>query len=131
MTIHHLHHLSHLQHLHHTSTAMASEAGQIDPCVSTKKGPSLEGQTISVLVGKDESEFNVHEELICGGSPFFRNAMKKEWAAMRSEARKIRLPDHDPRTFRIYMQWLYCKQLPVRNDNLPHSIKTIVWEYES
>ncbi|KAF2501382.1 hypothetical protein BU16DRAFT_435848, partial [Lophium mytilinum] len=61
----------------------------------------------------------VHEELICAHSPFFKNAMKPEWAEMRSDPRAVHMPDDDAEAFELYMQWLYVKHLPIRDDESP------------
>ncbi|KAF2998517.1 hypothetical protein E8E13_004340 [Curvularia kusanoi] len=68
----------------------------------------LDSPVIRVVVG-DESftkDFFVHEALICSYSPFFQNAMKKEWK--ESEERKVTLPEDEPNVFLTYMKIIYA-----------------------
>ena len=67
---------------------------------------------ITVDVGKEGSKFPVHGAVIRRSSKFFDNAMKKDWAASRLDARTVTLVDEDPAIFKIYLHWLYFKTFP-------------------
>lgn len=51
----------------------------------------------------------VHEDLICDVSEFFKAACKKEWtpAEGQGKERVIPLPEHEPNTFRWYLESIY------------------------
>jgi hypothetical protein len=53
--------------------------------------------------------FNVHKNLLLQ-SPFFANALKPEWAAMR-EGDPMDLTDEMSTIFKAYVQWLYSQQV--------------------
>jgi hypothetical protein len=68
--------------------------------------------TITVNVGAEELKFPVLEVVIRKSSTFFDNAMKPEWASSRAEPRLVDLTDQDPEIFKIYLHWLYFKNVP-------------------
>jgi hypothetical protein len=53
--------------------------------------------------------FHVHKDVL-NQSPFFNNALKPEWTAMR-DGRPIEIPDHMPVIFEMYDKWLYSHVL--------------------
>ncbi|KAF2814823.1 uncharacterized protein BDZ99DRAFT_549035 [Mytilinidion resinicola] len=77
-----------------------------DPRVPPDRAISVNGPMIAVIVGDgdEKTTFYIHEELICTHSNFFKNAMKPEWAEMRSDPRSVHLTDDD------------AEHLPVRVD---------------
>lgn len=70
---------------------------------------------MDVIVGAEEVCFTVSENLLCASSEFFQKAMSKNWNG--STTRQVRLKFIEPDTFHIYVNWLYCKTLPVRIDS--------------
>ncbi|OCL05222.1 hypothetical protein AOQ84DRAFT_441594 [Glonium stellatum] len=76
--------------------------------------PRLGYQSIIVRVGDetDRTDFSVHEDLICGRSRFFANAMRHDWK--EAEDRVVPLPDDLPSTFAVYRTWLYSGLLASR-----------------
>ena len=62
-------------------------------------------QTITVLVGEKEQSFIVHQDIICASSEFFRAAVSKGW--QEEETKTVRLREHSPAAFKIYLEWLY------------------------
>lgn len=76
---------------------------------------SLNGRSIEVIVGSSSPiTFSVHENLICSSSDFFNKAIQGDWK--ESGERLIRLREHSPDVFMIYLHWLYYHTLPVRID---------------
>lgn len=59
--------------------------------------------------------FYIHEHLVCTASEFVNRAVGKNWSG--SQTRSVRLVDHDPEIFHVYVHWLYRKSLPVRLDS--------------
>ena len=79
---------------------------------------------ISVAVGTPATLFVVHKDLICTNSPFFKAACSSWWP--RPKGQPIKLPDHKPRTFQLYCDWLYSPSSSLRAaaeavDGLPDS----------
>ena len=61
-------------------------------------------------VGPDNpTDFHVHRELLCDNSPFFTNALKKEWTG--DNDRIFELPDDEPEIIEIYVTWLYSNRI--------------------
>ncbi|PTB42335.1 uncharacterized protein TrAFT101_008577 [Trichoderma asperellum] len=80
------------------------------------KSLDLRGRTLTVTVGStDPVTFSVHEHLICRTSDYFKTAMKAYWDTSTSGS--VTLKEEDPEVFEVYLHWLYCETLPVRNDS--------------
>ena len=59
--------------------------------------------------------FYIHEHLVRTASRFVNTAVSEHWSG--SQTRSVRLVDHDPEIFHVYVHWLYRKSLPVRLDS--------------
>lgn len=55
---------------------------------------------MTAVVGTEKKEYNVHEQILCANSPFFKAAFEEEWAEGRE--RTIPLPEDDPEVFELY-----------------------------
>lgn len=73
-------------------------------------------QDIVVLVGKDETRFVVHQNLICERSDFFRAACEGDWR--ESSEKVVRLPEADIEPFSIYVAWLYTSNVDASSELL-------------
>jgi len=70
---------------------------------------------IQVGTGAGVHHFHIHQDLICGQSPFFRAALNGDWK--ESKERKVKLPEDDPDAFHLYSNWLYHNTLISNNDS--------------
>ncbi|KAF1843670.1 uncharacterized protein K460DRAFT_357369 [Cucurbitaria berberidis CBS 394.84] len=68
--------------------------------------------TITVGTGAEAVKFPVHEAVARKSSAFLDNAMKPEWASPKADPRDIQLVDEDPELFKVYLHWLYFKNMP-------------------
>ena len=59
------------------------------------------------MVGAQQEQFTVHQDMICDRSPFFKAACSKGW--VEHEARKVNLPDESPEIFQAYLDWAYSQ----------------------
>ena len=69
---------------------------------------------IIVIVGQEEKEFMVHENVICGASEFFKVACSRPWK--ESTERKVRLPEQPSDSFTMFLHWLYNGELELWED---------------
>ncbi|KAF2827589.1 hypothetical protein CC86DRAFT_405708 [Ophiobolus disseminans] len=79
-------------------------------CIS--KGISFDAPSmLTVRVGKGPKpkEFIVHESFLTSHSEFFRRAMNGKWA--ETESRIVKLPKDNPRTFAVYLNFIYTGRL--------------------
>ena len=53
--------------------------------------------------------FSLHKSLAVRESAFFEKAFSKEWK--ESEENEVRLPDHEPEHFKVFLQWLYTRRI--------------------
>jgi hypothetical protein len=61
----------------------------------------LSGRTIDVAVDDEKETYSVHENFVCGSSPFFDRAMTGTWRD--SLERAVQLPDEEPEIFALYV----------------------------
>ncbi|KAJ8115591.1 hypothetical protein OPT61_g2801 [Boeremia exigua] len=74
----------------------------------------VDSPSIHVLVGScdEKKQFVVHEDLIKRSSPFFANAMGRDWK--ESCERTVPLPDDEPAVFSLYLKRIYTGTLPIQ-----------------
>ncbi|KAK3646340.1 hypothetical protein LTR56_003100 [Elasticomyces elasticus] len=60
--------------------------------------------TVNILVGEEETPFNVHIDTITFKSQFLTTACKKHWL---KDDKTIRLPDIEADIFKLYAHWAY------------------------
>jgi hypothetical protein len=63
------------------------------------------GAPLTIVVGKDEREFHIGEDLICSKSEFFKAACPEEKLVSKM-GRVITLDQEDPNIFTIFHKWL-------------------------
>ena len=69
---------------------------------------------ITVFVGPEEQNFDIHKSLACHRSEFFKIACNGSWAESDGV---IRLPEQDVPTFKYFIHWLYTQRLGGYFDN--------------
>ncbi|KAK4958107.1 hypothetical protein LTR10_004532 [Elasticomyces elasticus] len=72
-------------------------------------------KTLRVLVGANEEEFMVYEDIITERSPFFAAAAAARWKSTLTP--DITLPEDKPGIFSDYLQCLYMGTVPKDNDH--------------
>jgi hypothetical protein len=55
---------------------------------------------VTVLVGKEEKRFTLHQDAVCANSKFFKAACSKRWR--EGQERTVRLPEAQPDIFKLY-----------------------------
>jgi len=70
---------------------------------------SFESKITTLVVGVDEREYQVHQDLLSSNSPYFTAAVKEEWK--EGQQRRIPLPDDSPAAVDLYIQWLYSSRI--------------------
>ncbi|CAO2658419.1 Nn.00g061420.m01.CDS01 [Neocucurbitaria sp. VM-36] len=68
----------------------------------------------TVLIGRDEEKFIIHEELLTYHSDFFRAALTGTFK--EAEEKSVRLKYEDTNTFEVFVHWLYHQRLPNEDD---------------
>ncbi|KAL8781646.1 MAG: hypothetical protein Q9213_005911 [Squamulea squamosa] len=74
----------------------------------------LNGEIVTVLVGKAETPFNFHRDLLTSKSSFFNAALSGSWK--EATEGKIRLVEEDERVFSAYVLWVYNQDWIARRD---------------
>lgn len=65
---------------------------------------------ITVLVGREEQQFILYQDVVCAKSKFFRAACSKKWR--EGQEKIVRLPEVQPDVFKAYCGWLYSGRCP-------------------
>ncbi|KAH7094876.1 hypothetical protein FB567DRAFT_600559 [Paraphoma chrysanthemicola] len=94
------------------SNTSGSQKSEVTSMATTSSAylPNIKCDVVQVLV-QGGTLISVHENVLLQ-SPFFRNALKPEWVAMR-DGKPIDLSDVDSDLFATYVQWLYTHQVAV------------------
>lgn len=82
---------------------------------------------IVVLVSVTEQRFTVHKDIICTKPKFFTAACRKSWPEGRVKV--VRLPEVEPTTFQLYLDWVYSDNIATESNGLPESHKPLVKLY--
>lgn len=70
--------------------------------------------SITVLVGEEETQFVLHKTFVSNHSEFFNKACNSEWK--ESIEAVVRLPEIEPHVFGVYIGWLYTGCIDVSKD---------------
>ena len=62
---------------------------------------------VTLLVGEKETPFNVHMDLLCKASPFFKSAFMGVGDFQETSTKSMKLPEDDPATMDRLIQWIY------------------------
>lgn len=66
-------------------------------------------------VGNPATVISIHKDLLCQYSEFFRGALEGKFK--EAEERKVNVPDVTPRTFAVFMSWLYTQTIKTPDDD--------------
>lgn len=66
------------------------------------------GSTVIILVGPKEHRFEIHKDLLCQKSAFFKTACS---GSFKEAEGVVRLPDQDADIFKYFVHWLYTEKL--------------------
>jgi len=72
----------------------------------------LSRSVVDIYVGPKNTQWTLHEKLLCYHSPFFR----KIFYAKGSKVTTYGLPDEEDVTFKALVGWLYSSHLPIPNN---------------
>ena len=79
---------------------------------------------VTVLVGSQETRFDLHRGLLCASSDFFRAVITSDFKERAQN--EIKFPEQDVKIFRFFVHWLYTGRL--RGFYYPETIKPTVQE---
>jgi len=67
------------------------------------------GGVVKISIGPDKKMYNVHKNLICHHSEYFRTAYNGHWKEAEDG---VALDDINPAVFNIFVHWLYAQEVP-------------------
>lgn len=85
---------------------------------SAKHGRLLSRSMVSIYVGSENTQWTLHEKLLCHHSPFFR----KIFYAKGSNTQSFGLPEEEDATFKLFVGWLYSSTLPAPREESDLSV---------
>ncbi|KAK3658478.1 hypothetical protein LTR56_001889 [Elasticomyces elasticus] len=103
----------------HTGSPEATPAEEARHVKRTKRFRSSFSDTVTILAGKDEAPFIVHQDTISQKSDFLTAACKHDWI---NEAKTVPVPEIEPCTFKLYAHWAYTDgiDLDILDDDEEH-----------
>ncbi|KAL1622851.1 hypothetical protein SLS54_004871 [Diplodia seriata] len=110
-----------------------------DSCPTAKKAPAngvkkrsaltpttFKSGIIEVVVGKNQQKYDIHKDILCSCSPFFRKACNGNWKEAREH--RVELPEDTPEYFDVYVQWLYSGQLLLKHEVEENDYQVVDWD---
>ncbi len=79
---------------------------------------------VTVLVGSQETRFELHKGLLCASSDFFKAVITSDFK--ERDQNEIKLPEQDVKIFRFFVHWLYTGRL--RGFYYPKTLKPSLQE---
>ena len=76
---------------------------------------------VTLLVGEEETPFNIHMDLLCKASPFFNSAFMGAGNFKETSTKSMKLPEDDAATMDRMIQWIYFGCYPVDSEIEPKS----------
>jgi hypothetical protein len=67
------------------------------------------GEVVTISIGRKKRLYQVHMDLICHHSEYFRTAYNGRW---RESEEGVVLTDIEPEMFNIFLHWLYTQKYP-------------------
>lgn len=67
------------------------------------------GEMVAVFIGPDKIRHDIHKDLICHHSDYFRRVYNGSWKEVHEG---VTLPDVEPEIFNIFVNWLYSQVVP-------------------
>lgn len=71
---------------------------------------------VTLLVGGEETPFNIHMDLLCKASPFFKSAFMGAGTFKETSEKSMKLPEDDPAVIDRLIQWIYFGCYPVDSE---------------
>jgi BTB/POZ domain len=77
----------------------------------------MTSEMVKIYVGPEGKEYNLHKELLCDRSSFFKAAFRNKFK--EGQENKMTLPADSPEAFDIFVRWIYGSALtPISADHL-------------
>ena len=74
----------------------------------------MRDEVVAVYVGYDKRPFQIHKQLLCSKSTYFKAAF--EGSFKEASEKKLHLLDEDPNIFQFYAIWIYNPHLEIRGN---------------
>jgi hypothetical protein len=62
---------------------------------------------VDIFVGSEKQRFYVHKNILCAHVPYFEKMFCSQF--LESEQQSAKLPEEDPATFGLLLEWVYGK----------------------
>ena len=79
---------------------------------------------VTVVVGSEETRFDLHKGLLCASSDFFKSAITGDFK--ERDQNEVKLPEQDVKIFKFFVHWLYTRRL--RGFYYPETMKPSLQE---
>ncbi|KAJ4285972.1 hypothetical protein N0V90_013538 [Kalmusia sp. IMI 367209] len=82
---------------------------------------------VAVMIGREATTFSVHEKLLRSESDYFKASLRNDWVEGKNEM--IILDDVKPKTFRVFVNWLYHREIMLDRDSRVNQTWTLIDVY--
>ncbi|KAI4616874.1 hypothetical protein J4E83_006456 [Alternaria metachromatica] len=78
-------------------------------------GIATTGEIVTIFVGPEKKRYNLHKDIICHHSEYFRVAYNGRW---KEADEGVTLEDVEVPVFNVFVHWLYTQQVPEKTLDL-------------
>jgi len=71
------------------------------------------GEIVTIFIGPQKKRYNIHKDIICHHSEYFRAAYNGRW---KEADEGVTLEDVEVEVFHIFVHWLYTQRLPTKSE---------------
>ncbi|KAI4685085.1 hypothetical protein J4E81_008897 [Alternaria sp. BMP 2799] len=93
-----------------------ADKSQVPP-VSPVYGAAAQGEIVTIFIGPEKKRYNIHKDIICHHSEYFRTAFNGHW---KESDEGVTLEDVEVEVFNVFVHWLYAQSLPVKSRDFAH-----------
>ncbi|KAI4644107.1 uncharacterized protein J4E78_009691 [Alternaria triticimaculans] len=91
---------------------------------------AAQGEIVTIFIGPEKKRYNIHKDIICHHSEYFRTAFNGRW---KESDEGVTLEDVEVDVFNVFAHWLYAQEIPSDWESLydiaapGHTLENSVW----
>ncbi|KAI4612467.1 hypothetical protein J4E80_007201 [Alternaria sp. BMP 0032] len=91
-----------------------ADKSQVPP-VAPVYGAAAQGEIVTIFIGPEKKRYNIHKDIICHHSEYFRTAFNGRW---KESDEGVTLEDVEVDVFNVFVHWLYAQKIPAHSKPL-------------
>ncbi|KAI4641159.1 hypothetical protein J4E93_008037 [Alternaria ventricosa] len=96
-----------------------ADKSQVPP-VAPVYGAAAQGEIVTIFIGPEKKRYNIHKDIICHHSEYFRAAFNGRW---KESDEGVTLEDVEVDVFNLFVHWLYAEEIPPHWESLSEIVE--------